>query len=191
MTRLARVGDAGLRVVAVAILLGVEQLANHDRAVAAGVVDDLTSRRLDRLAHDVDAGLLVGVGRLHAVERGDGAQQRDAAARRDDFWASEGRVLSRSRPSKPSSMNRSCQRQTQVLDLPVRRMISFVPNPSAVNRTISARQTCFCAALRSLMRAWSPRRSAGETDMDFPVRIAQTRTRRQKRESQKGLNRQI
>jgi hypothetical protein len=31
----------------------------------------------------------------------------------------EGRVLSRSRPSKPSSMNRSCQRQTQVLDLPV------------------------------------------------------------------------
>ena len=88
-------------------------------------------------------------------------------------------------------MNRSCQRQTQVLDLPVRRMISFVPTPSAVNRTISARQTCFCAALRSLMRAWSRRRSAGETDMDFPVRIAQTRTPREKRESQKGLNCQI
>jgi len=28
----------------------------------------------------------------------------------------------------------------------LRRMISFVPTPSAVNRTISARQTCFCAA---------------------------------------------
>jgi hypothetical protein len=27
--------------------------------------------------------------------------------------------------------------------------------------------------------------------MDFPVRIAQSRTRREKRESQKGLNRQI
>jgi hypothetical protein len=27
--------------------------------------------------------------------------------------------------------------------------------------------------------------------MDFPVRIAQTRTRREKQESQKGLNRQI
>lgn len=27
-------------------------------------------------------------------------------------------VLSRSRPSKPSSMNRSCQRQTQVFDFP-------------------------------------------------------------------------
>src|SRR6202041_1190457 len=43
----------------------------------------------------------------------------------------EGRVLSRSRPSNPSSIMRSCQRQTQVLDLAVRRMISFVPTPSA------------------------------------------------------------
>ena len=30
----------------------------------------------------------------------------------------DGRVLSRKRPSTPSSMKRSCQRQTQVLDLP-------------------------------------------------------------------------
>ena len=37
----------------------------------------------------------------------------------------------------------SCQRQTQVFDLPVRRMISTVPRPSAVNSTISARQACF------------------------------------------------
>ena len=36
----------------------------------------------------------------------------------------EGRVLSRRRPSKPSCMKRSCQRQTQVFDLPVRRIIS-------------------------------------------------------------------
>ena len=61
----------------------------------------------------------------------------------------EGRVLSRSSPSKPSSIKRSCQRQTQVLDFPVRLMIAFVPTPSAVNSTISARQTCFCGALRS------------------------------------------
>jgi hypothetical protein len=32
----------------------------------------------------------------------------------------------------------------EVFDLAVRRMISFVPSPSAVNKTISARQTCFC-----------------------------------------------
>ena len=61
----------------------------------------------------------------------------------------EGRVLSRRSPSKPSSMKRSCHRQTQVFDLAVRRMISFVPSPSAVSKTISARQTCFCEALRS------------------------------------------
>ena len=31
----------------------------------------------------------------------------------------DGRVLSRSRPSTPSCMKRSCQRQTQVLDVPL------------------------------------------------------------------------
>ena len=62
----------------------------------------------------------------------------------------EGRVLSRSRPSTPSSTKRSCQRQTQVFDLPVRRMISTVPTPSAVSRTISARQTCFCGRVAVL-----------------------------------------
>ena len=44
---------------------------------------------------------------------------------------------------------RSCQRQTQVFDLPVRRMISLVPTPSALERMIAARQACFCEALRS------------------------------------------
>ena len=61
----------------------------------------------------------------------------------------EGRVLSRSSPSNPSSIKRSCQRQTQVFDLAVRRIIAFVPMPPAVNSTISARQTCFCGVLRS------------------------------------------
>src|SRR5271167_1230696 len=60
----------------------------------------------------------------------------------------EGRVLSR-RPSKPSAAKRSCQRQTQVLDLPVSCTIAFVPAPSALSNTIQARQTCFCGALRS------------------------------------------
>jgi hypothetical protein len=35
------------------------------------------------------------------------------------------------------------------LDFPVRLMTAFVPTPSAVNSTISARQTCFCGVLRS------------------------------------------
>ncbi|GLS31398.1 transposase [Mesorhizobium albiziae] len=51
----------------------------------------------------------------------------------------EGRVLSRNSPSKPSAAKRSCQRHTQVLDLPVCRMISTVPTPSLLNRIISAR----------------------------------------------------
>ena len=80
----------------------------------------------------------------------------------------------------PSLMNRSCQRHTQVFDLSVRRMISLVPTPSALERMIAARQACFCEALRSLLTAASRRRSDGETVMDIPVRIRQTRTNRNK-----------
>src|ERR1035438_2851466 len=72
-------------------------------------------------------------------------------------------------------MKRSCQRQTQVFDLPVRRMISLVPTPSALNRTISARQTCLCGALRSRASAFSRRRSVGLRVMEIPVRMRQTR----------------
>ena len=62
----------------------------------------------------------------------------------------DGRVLSRSRPGTPSAMKRSCQRQTDVLLVPVRRMSSTVPQPSAVSSTICARQTCFCGLFRSV-----------------------------------------
>src|SRR5258705_7872966 len=99
----------------------------------------------------------------------------------------EGRVLSRSSPAKPASAKRSCQRQTQVLDLAVRRMISAVPTPSALSSTISARQTCFCGLLRSLISAVKRARSIGETVKDTPVRMPQTRMRPGKRESQVGL----
>jgi len=44
------------------------------------------------------------------------------------------RVLSRVSPSTPSAMNRSCQRQTTGLALPDCRIISAVPQPSAVAR---------------------------------------------------------
>src|SRR5947209_12171261 len=50
-----------LRVVAEAVVVLLEDLANHDRAVDAGVLDDLAGRPLDRLADDLDAGLLVVV----------------------------------------------------------------------------------------------------------------------------------
>ena len=88
----------------------------------------------------------------------------------------EGRVLSRRRSSQPSSTNRSCQRQTQVFDLPVRRMIATVPTPSALESTIAARQTCFCEALRSLLIASSRPRTDRVIVMEIPVRMHQTCT---------------
>ena len=69
------------------------------------------------------------------------------------FGMREGLVLSRSSPSKPSAAKRSCHRQTQVLDLPVSRMIAFVPAPSTLSNTICARHTCFCGAFLSLTKA--------------------------------------
>jgi hypothetical protein len=95
----------------------------------------------------------------------------------------ERRVLSRRRPSKPSAAKRSCQRHTQVLDLPVSRMIAFVPAPSALNSTIRPRQTCFCGALRSLTRSSSRRRSERVTEKEMPVRDYQTRMPQAGRES--------
>src|SRR6476619_3476840 len=99
----------------------------------------------------------------------------------------EGRVLSCRRPAMPSFMNRSCQRQTQVFDLPVRRMISLVPTPSALERMIAARQACFCEALRSLVIASSRPRTDRVIVMEIPVRMHQTRTATETGESQSGL----
>ena len=71
-----------------------------------------------------------------------------SATARSSFRMREGLVLSRSNPSKPSSAKRSRQRQTQVLDLFVSRMIALVPISFAVSKTIRARQTCFFGAFR-------------------------------------------
>src|ERR1700722_1087629 len=84
-------------------------------------------------------------------------------------------------------MKRSCQRHTQFFDLPVRRMISLVPTPSALNRTISARQTCLCGLLRSRASAFRRRRSAGLRVMEIPVRMRQTRMHSGPRESPPGF----
>ena len=58
-------------------------LADDDRAFHARVLGDLPDRRFERLQHDADAGLLVGVLALELGDRALGAQQRDAAARHD------------------------------------------------------------------------------------------------------------
>src|SRR5262249_54348681 len=79
------------------------------------------------------------------------------------------RVLSRSSPSTPCSINRACQRHTTGLALPDRRMISAVPQPSAGARMIWARHTCFCGAQRSAAIALRRRRSTGGTLTTLPA----------------------
>src|SRR6266436_1928976 len=72
----------------------------------------------------------------------------------------DGRVLSRNSPAVPSVPNRSCQRQITVLALPICRMISAVPCPSAVSKTIFARQTYFCGLFRLATTAANAARSS-------------------------------
>src|SRR4029079_17941633 len=72
---------AVLRIEAVGVLILLQQLADHDRAVSAGIGRDLAGWRLDRLTHDVDAVLLVFILDLEALECLDRAQQGDTAAR--------------------------------------------------------------------------------------------------------------
>src|SRR5258705_3924648 len=77
---------ASLRVEAVGILILLEDLADDHRAVFTGVDRDLASGPGERLAHDLDAGLLVVVLGLDALQLLGGAQQGDAAARYDAFF---------------------------------------------------------------------------------------------------------
>jgi hypothetical protein len=77
--------------------------------------------------------------------------------------------LARLTAPQPSAMNRACHLHTTGLDLPERRMISAVPQPSAVARMILARHTCFCGALRSATIASSRRRSARVTLTTIPA----------------------
>src|SRR5262249_36608633 len=76
---------AGLGVEAEAVILLLQDLADDHRAVLTGIDGDLARRPGDRLAHDLDAGLLVVVVRAQPLERFGGAQQGDAAARQDAF----------------------------------------------------------------------------------------------------------
>src|ERR1700730_16499476 len=76
---------AGLGVETAGILILLEDLADDHRAVLARVDRDLAGRIGQRLAHDIDASLLVVVLGAKPLEVLGGAQQRDAAARHDAF----------------------------------------------------------------------------------------------------------
>lgn len=68
-------------------------------------------------------------------------------------------------------MNRSCQRHTQVFDLPVSAMITLVPAPSPLSSTIRACRTCFCWLFGSAMMAFSRLRSLDDSVNMIPVRM--------------------
>ena len=76
---------AGLGVVAVSVGIVLQDLADHDRAILAGVHCDLARRPADRLFDDLDAVPLVLVFAPKLLDRLPGAQQRDPAARQDAF----------------------------------------------------------------------------------------------------------
>ena len=127
---------------------------------------DGTDANADRLGHHRGSPVCRLAWRI-------GARQSDDTLGeiRAEWCNARGARLVAQRPSKPASMNRSCQRHTQVFDFPVRRMISAVPMPSALSRTISARQTCLCGALRSRASAARRWRSLGLRVMEIPVRM--------------------
>src|SRR6201999_1140635 len=77
---------AGLRVEPVIVLVLLKDLADDDGAVLARVDRDLPGRGGERLADDLDAGLLVVVLGADLLELLRGAQQGDAAARNDAFF---------------------------------------------------------------------------------------------------------
>src|ERR1700751_854795 len=92
---LGRVDDALLYQVSVIGILSVEperilgllqDFPDDDRAILAGIDGDLARRSRERLAHDLDAMLLVFVLRTHALERLGGAQERHAAAGQDALF---------------------------------------------------------------------------------------------------------
>ncbi len=75
----------GLSVVAVAVLGVLKDLADDYRAVLTGVGEDLAGRCLKSLPDNGDTGLLILICGLQELERLDGSEQSDAAARDDAF----------------------------------------------------------------------------------------------------------
>src|SRR2546425_13297497 len=60
-------------------------LVQHDRGLLARVGDDLAQRLFQGTAHDLDAGLLIGVVALELVQSAAGADVGNAAAGDDAF----------------------------------------------------------------------------------------------------------
>src|SRR5215475_12012972 len=110
-----------------------------------------------------------------------GTQRRDARGPR----------LVAPQPRDPSLLEALLPAPDHGLALPVASMISAVPRPAAVRRTILARQTCFCGLLRSATTASSSLRAAALNRISVRLCIPKTRTRESEGESQSESKCQI
>jgi hypothetical protein len=141
------------------------------RCQAMGAPDLL--HRADRQAHGTGHR---STGPVRGLARGIAKRALDQL--RDDLsgdWRLAGFAgLVMQQPVDPTSINPRCQRHTQGLDTPARRITSAVPRPSAVARMIRARQTCFRARLRLQTTASSRSRSPGPSRTSTSFRIAAT-----------------
>jgi len=99
---------------------------------------DIGEADADRLRHGAP-GPLGRLARRFGERQGHDALAHLGSERRD----ARRTCLVAQQPVDAILSKRSCQRQTAVLLLPVRPLMAFVPSPSAVARTIAARQTCF------------------------------------------------
>ena len=133
-------------------IVGQLELARPVRLQAVLAPDPL--HRADAYAAVSCHGISRPVRRLtgRVAQRGGDDSLLDLLAERRNAGGA-GLVTQQSR--NPSVMKRSCQRQTVVLAVSARRMTSAVPQPSAVSKTIRARQTCFCGLFRSAATAAS------------------------------------
>ena len=85
--------NLGLGVEAKILIIAVDQLARNDCTIMAGILSDLTQRRLKGLANDVDTAGLVIIGAGQGVECLGRIKQRGATARNNAFFdRSAGRV---------------------------------------------------------------------------------------------------
>src|SRR6202007_3001219 len=76
---------ARLRVIAEIRIALVDQLADYDRTLDPRILRNLEYRRLDGLADDLDADLLVAIGRIEAGQNLACKKQRNAATGHDSF----------------------------------------------------------------------------------------------------------
>jgi len=124
---------AGLRIEAPGVLILLQDLADHHRAVFTGVDRDLAGRIGQRLAHDLDAGLLVVVLGAQSLEvLGGNATGRRAAGNVPSSTAARVACIASSTRSLRSLTSTSVAPPTRITATPPR---AWPDAPAAFSRS--------------------------------------------------------